>query len=45
MAGKTYRHPPRFSIGERLADAAIGGAIGVVLALGLWLFTVWVRFH
>jgi hypothetical protein len=45
MAASTRRPLPRYSISERLIDAAIGGVIGVVLGVAGALFTLWVRFH
>jgi hypothetical protein len=42
---RTRRPLPRYSIGERLIDAAIGGVIGVVLGVVGAAVTIWLRFH
>jgi hypothetical protein len=41
----TYRSRPHHPLVERLVDNAIGAGIGAVLAVLLWLGTMWLLFH
>jgi hypothetical protein len=41
----TYRSRAHASLSERLVDNAIGASIGAVVAVLLWLGTLWLLFR